>query len=201
MEKEEKDEQEVQETPEAEPEKEPQLTKEEIADLRKRADASSQNYERLKKEEEKRKQLEKEKKELEKKLKASESDPYSDDDDELKGQIADLSATIFKMKEESDFKEVLSAHPVIGEKREEFDEFREGYPSLSIEKVAKLFIFEKGLTDETTKRKGLEKGGQKRTTQQRDGMTSEEVKSLRENNYKKYRELVKTGKLKIVDDA
>ena len=202
MEEVKEDVQEVQETPEEEVEEEQSeetpLSPEEIADLKKRADASSQNYERMKKEKEARERIEQEKKALEAKLAASNADIYSDEDDGVKSQLAELTAKLTAMEEEKQMAEALLKYPAIKDKQEEFDEFREEYPGLSLSKVANLFVVEKDLF-EKPKRKGLESGGTTRTVPKSGKMTAEDVKRLRENNNKEYLRLLKAGKIDISD--
>ena len=65
-----------------------------------------------------------------------------------------------------------------------------------MENVVKLFLSENGLIE--SPRRGLEKptGGDR--TPPLMGMTSEEVKTLRETNYRKYEDMLMKGQIKIV---
>lgn len=171
-----------------------ELTPEKIAELKQRAEASSQNYERAKKAENAKKELEKE---IEI-LKAQRSD--DDLDGETDSKIAELRIELREIKEQGQMDKLLESYPVLRDKRQEFDDFREEYPGISVDKVAKLFISEKELDTKTSKRKGLEvaKGGQ-RVAPQSGKMSSTDVKRLRETNFKEYMKLIKNGKVEIAD--
>lgn len=180
------------ETVVVDPQKTPQeetvtLSKKEVDDLKHRADVSSQNFERLKAEEAKRK-------ELEGRLADLEGNPVlSGNDDEigkLRGDIAALKQNVARG-------EVLEAYPQLKEVWSDFESFRsaDDNKGMNLKTAAKSFMVEKGLLDPT--RKGLEKpsGG----TRQADPavMTAEDVKTLRETNYKKYSDMVMKGQIKL----
>ena len=110
--------------------------------------------------------------------------------------VKPLENTITSLREEIDLKNIQATYPMLKELSTDFDEFRKEYPRHKLENVAKLFLTEKGLIG--TQRVGLEKptGGPK--NQKTPGtMTTAEVKDLRENNYRKYVDMVKKGQLKI----
>lgn len=197
MDKEEKDLPEVQETTEEEveqtTEESQELTPEEVAELKRNAEVSSQNYERAKKAEQKAKEYEARIKELEA---LETTDEFDTDDDAVRKEVRELNKKLAAIEEKAQMETVLSQHPNIKEFAQEFDEFKEEYQGFPLDKVAKLFIAEKGI-NETTKRKGLEKAGGGTRTPSPDKMTSDDVKRLRETNFREYKKLLQSGKLKI----
>jgi DNA phosphorothioation-dependent restriction protein DptG len=179
-------------TPQPAPEPKPEsgvvLTKGEYEDLRHRAEVSSQNFERLKKEEEKRAKLEARIIELE-----SITVPSTVEDEELKKLKDELSGIKGKIVKA----EVIEAHPQLRELWSDFESFRElpDNKGMNTKTAAKAFLVEKGLLEPV--RKGLEKptGGDR--TPLSSGMSADEVKTLRQTDYKKYREMLKKGQIKF----
>lgn len=165
------------------------LTAEQIADLTHKATVSSQNFERAKKAENEVKELRAQLEEL-----ASINEVPSDDPDEdarkLKAEISDIKGKLAKS-------EILEAHPELKELWNDFESFRNEPENkgLQLKTAAKAFLIEKGILE--PKRKGLEKptGGQR--TPLSSGMSSEELKKLRETDFKKYREMLKKGQIKL----
>ncbi len=176
------------------------LTAEQIAELKSKADVSSQNFERAKKAEADKKALADKITLLEQQLASSNIDEFADPNEAVLTQLADLNAKFSALEEEKQLNSVLGKYPVLADKRTEFDTFRMEYPSTKLESVAKLFLSENDLLAETPKRKGLERaGGGQRTAPATGKMTSEDVKRLRENNYPEYMKRLKDGTLQISD--
>ena len=145
--------------------------------------------------EERNRQLEEENQLLRSSL-SHESDVFSDEGKVIVDKyVTPLQETVSTLTDQLALKDVYSAYPEISKLSPEFDEFRAEYKGISLDKVAKLFISEKGLAKPA--RKGLEKstGGQRvpLTT----GMTTEDVANLRKNDFKKYSEMVRLGQIKI----
>lgn len=164
------------------------VPKAELDDLRHRAEVSSQNFERLKKEQERSAELEASIAELQ-------AQPVlSGQNDEA---ISKLSTELADIKAKQARSEVLEAHPQLKEVWDDFEKFRadEDNKGMNLKTAAKAFLVEKGLLDKP--RQGLERptGGDR--TPVSSGMSVEDVKKLRENDYKKYRELVKKGIIQI----
>lgn len=159
------------------------LSPEEIADLKHRAEVSSQNYERAKKAEARLKELETNNVLLEE---------GSGDEEavKIKAELKDIKSKLAKT-------ELLESHPILKESWGDFEKFREDEDNkgMNLKTAAKAFMAEKGLLEPT--RKGLEKptGGSK--TPPSTNMTSEEVKNLRETNYRKYVDMLKKGQIKV----
>jgi len=152
----------------------------------------------LKEEREKRRELEDKLKELES-LRTSDSstEVYSDEGLALKTKIDSLEKELTSLRDERLFESVLTKHPEIKEAEADFKEFAKDYPVDKLDSVAKIFIVEKGL--DSKPRKGLEKtsGGGKRELS--SSFSTDEIADLRKNNYKKYLELLKSGKLNPKD--
>lgn len=160
------------------------MPKAEADDLRYRAEASSQNFERLKKEQEK-------VTDLEAQIIALKAQPNgSGQNDEAIGK---LEAEVASLKQSQAKSEVLEAHPMLKEVWADFEKYHadDANKGMSLKTAAKAFLTEKGLLD--PQRQGLERptGGDRIPPS--SGMTTEEVKHLRETDYKRYRELVKKG--------
>jgi hypothetical protein len=156
-------------------------------------------YDALHQERQKRKELEA--KLLEIKLKETSApepadETYSDEGRALKNQIDLLNAKVSSYEKKEEESKVYSSYPIIKDKKDEFQDYLEENPELSLEKAAKLFIFENNLsTAPVPERKGLERptGGSKKTSSK--GYTEEDVKRLRETEPRKYIKLIRAGKL------
>jgi hypothetical protein len=169
-------------------------TLEEIEDIKKRAEVSSQNFERLKKAEEEKARLIAENETL----KAQSGYTFQDDTDVL-AKVAKLEETILKAEIERKLTEVFEKYPVLADKKVEFDSYRTQFPTDNFDTVAKLFLAEYDLLP-APKRKGLEKpGGGQRTIPESGKMTSDDAKKLRQNNPRQYMKMVKEGKIQIAD--
>jgi len=174
-------------TPEDGEEKSP----EEMSDLVKKAEVSSQNYERAKK-------AEKELKEL-KKAQESLSDDAPYEVEATKGDLKTLEARLKASEERETRRELESRHPVLQDKKEDFDEFLEddAYASLPIDKAATLFMAERGLLNSSPERKGLEKATGGATTPPTSGLTQDDLKRLREEEPRKYIKMIQDGKINL----
>ena len=121
---------------------------------------------------------------------------YSDEGRVLKTQISTLEEKISRIEEEKNLEKLYNQYPLLREKSAEFSEFRmTEHPRAKIESVAKLYLVENGLLE--PKRVGLEKptGGTK--TPPTSGMAVEDIKRLRETNFKKYQDMILKGQIKI----
>lgn len=120
---------------------------------------------------------------------------YSDEGKILKKEIGGLKAELESLREEREVEKVKSQFPALKDKSTEFDEFRKDYPRHKLENVAKLFMAEQGLLEDIQPRKGLEKptAGPKNAIP--SGFSVEDVANLRRTNFKKYTELLMSGKL------
>lgn len=124
-----------------------------------------------------------------------EDEVFSDEGKALKKQITALTEKINSIEEDKNLQLLYAQYPVLKEKSEEFKTFREGYPRTKMENVAKLYLAENGLLEPV--RKGLEKPTGGPRVPITSGMTADDVKTLRETDFKKYQELLSKGLIKI----
>src|SRR3990167_6520161 len=120
-----------------------------------------------------------------------EDEVESDEGRQLKKLITEQNVRLAQLEREKIFDKVLAQNPLIAENKAEFEQFIEDDENkkLSLPKAATLFLAEKGLTE--TPRIGLEKSTGGDRVPATPGMTLEEIKDLRENNYRKYIDMVK----------
>lgn len=166
---------------------------EELNELKRRAEVSSQNYERAKKAEAKEKAL---LEEIE--LLKTQGSYVGFGDDQLSAKVAEIEQKLKAQEERVHLDGVLAKYPVLADKREAFDAYRADYPVEKLDVVAKLFLAENDLLTAQPARKGLEPArGGRRTPPDNGKMSSEDVKRLRTENYKEYMKLLRSGKLNI----
>ena len=120
---------------------------------------------------------------------------YSDEGRLLADRIARLEAREKAIEEERENERVINQFPVLKEHSEEFKEFQKDFPRHKLENVAKIFLADKGLLEPS--RNGLEKptGGSKNPPT--SDMTKEDIKNLRETNFKLYKEKLTKGLIKV----
>jgi len=121
---------------------------------------------------------------------------YSDEGKILLERIATLEARDKAREEQFELERLYVQYPLLKEKAEEFKKFRETeHPRAGLGSVAKIYLAEQGLLEPI--RKGLEKptGGQR--TPMTSEMTTEDVKNLRENDYRKYKDMLMKGLIKV----
>ncbi len=110
-------------------------------------------------------------------------------------EVTALQTQINVLTETLAMKDLVEANPSLKGKEVEFKEFRKTYPGVAIDAVAKLFISENGLT--TTARKGLESVGGGGGQPPKEGMSVEDIETLRKTNWRKYQKLLRAGKIKV----
>ena len=182
--------QEPQKTPEgaAEPKSEEENLN--VDDLKRKAEVSSQNYERAKK-------AELRVKELEKLIesKSSEEPEYLTDDEVTRKDVSEIKKELASFKENQTLERLGNLYPAIKEKSDEFEEFKMEYPGIALDKVAKIFVAEKGYVEQLKPRLGLEKptGGFK--SQIKSGFSHDEIKRLRETQPRRYEQMLRSGKI------
>ena len=127
---------------------------------------------------------------------STDDDVFSDEGRAIKSEVDVLKSTIEQMQDQQKLKDLHAIFPALKDKSDEFDEYRKDFPRHKIENVAKLFLTEKGLLEVAPERKGLEgtSGGGHRDPSP-SGMTADDVKLLRETNYRQYTKLLSEGKL------
>ena len=154
----------------------------------------------LQEERDKIKKLEEDKKQMEEELNSlkntTNDEVFSDEGKVLERKILDLNNKLAQIEEEKSFEKLYEQYPILKEKSEEFKEFRKTeHPKAKMESVAKLYLVENGFYEPP--RKGLEKPTGGPRTPMTSGMTSDEIKTLRETNYKKYSEMLMKGQIKM----
>lgn len=131
---------------------------------------------------------------------SSEGEIYTDEGKALQGDLKALKEEISSVKQENARKDVLISHPILKEKWDEFEEFREDPENkgMNLKTAAKAFMVENELLGSPEPRKGLEKstGGDK-TAPPSAGMTADEVSNLRKNNWEGYLKKVQNGEIQI----
>ena len=132
-------------------------------------------------------------KEAEDKLSNLTATPQTDETYSDEGRV--LSDKIKSLEDKIELQELQTKFPELKTLTSEFNEFRKEYPRHKGENVAKLFLSEKGILEPI--RKGLEKPtGGTRTTPSPE-MTADDVKRLRETDFRKYTDLLKKGLIKV----
>lgn len=119
---------------------------------------------------------------------------FSDEGKTLKRTIDTLASQFKSVEEQLSKERLFTQYPEIREVSDDFEDFRKEYDGFPLEKVAKLFLAEKGIT-KSPARKGLEKanGGNKAPVS--SGMSEDELKRMRESNPRKYLKIIKEGKI------
>jgi hypothetical protein len=126
----------------------------------------------------------------------SENEVFSDEGKIIvQKYVEPLKETIISLEDKIALKDLQIQYPVLKDLLSEFNEYRKEYPRHKLDNVAKLFLTEKGLIEPT--RKGLERQTGGTRTPSMSGQTAEDVKKLRETNYKKYQEMVRNGQIQI----
>lgn len=125
------------------------------------------------------------------------SDVFSDEGKVLQKHIEEQEEKIKSILQENAKKDVIIANPILKEKWGEFEAFHNDPENkgMNLRTAAKAFLLENGLLEPT--RKGLEKttGGPRIPVAQ--GMSAEDIRILRETNFKKYQEMLEKGQLKF----
>lgn len=165
------------------------ISQKEFDDLKHKAEVSSQNFERAKKAEGRAKELEEENALL---LSSTNTVPSEDNDrvKELENEVSQIKTDLTKSK-------VLETYPMLKDKWEDLESFRQlpENKGMNLYTAAKAFLIEKGLLD--APRKGLEDPSGGPRTPVKTSMSAEEVKALRESNYKEYIRMLNNGEIKI----
>lgn len=152
----------------------------------------------LQEERKKREKLEEEKRIMEEEINNPETtdEVFSDEGKILERKISELNNKFIQIEEEKSLEKLFSQYPILKEKSEEFNEFRKTeHPKAKLESVAKLYLVENGFYEPP--RKGLEKTTGGTRTPMTSGMTADEIKTLRETNYKKYTDMLMKGQIKM----
>lgn len=131
----------------------------------------------------------------------SDQEIFSDEGKLLQNQIKALEKVVLSSNSALVKQELLSAHPILKEKWFDFEDFcsKPENKGMSMTTAAKAYLIENELVSAPIRR-GLEKptGGNK-IPPKSDKMTSEEIKTLRTTNYRKYQDMIRKGQIKLED--
>lgn len=115
----------------------------------------------------------------------------------LQGEIQESNKKIFELTQENLRQSLIKTYPILEEKWAEFQTFYSipENAGMNLNTAAKVFLVDNGLL--SGRRKGLENptGGSKVAPS--TGMTLEDITYLRENNPKKYTEMLQKGQIKV----
>ena len=117
----------------------------------------------------------------------------SDEGKLIKGHVDSVVDDVRVIKEQLELERLYSRFPDLRDVAQDFEQFRADYRSIPLERVAKLFLSEKGLVQ--TERKGLEQASGGSKTPPKVGMSEDDVRRLRENSPRRYNHLLQTGQL------
>lgn len=124
-------------------------------------------------------------------------DAQSDEGKAILAKFNKLEEELAEVKHDKNKAEVLAANPILKDKWTEFEEFRANPDNkgMNLKTAAKAYLVENGLFD--TSRQGLEKptGGTRQPLS--TGLTSDQVKDLRINNFRKYQDMLQKGQIKV----
>ena len=120
-------------------------------------------------------------------------DITSDEGKALLKRLEESDKRILDLTKENQKKDILIEYPVLQEKWAEFEKFTSDPENtgMPLRTAAKAYLVENGLLDR--RRPGLENptGGERQPSNQK--MSAEDIKVLRETNFKKYQELLSKG--------
>lgn len=113
----------------------------------------------------------------------------------LKKQIDEQNAKLLKLTRDREMDRVVSTYPALQDKRDEFETFCADYPSnTGREKLAKLFLADIGLLEQTPVRKGLEHDRRgPREVGQVTKFTAEEIDRMMKNEPRRFNKLISLG--------
>ena len=124
-------------------------------------------------------------------------DMLSDEGKMLKAELNAMKAKLTSYEKDKEEQAIYSSFPSLKDKKDEFKEFVDDPDNsgIKLEKLAKLFLVENGMSSEVKPRKGLEKptGGQKANF--KSGYSQDEIKRLRENQPRRYQQMIQSGKI------
>jgi len=160
------------------------VSPEDLEELKKKADVSSQNFERAKKAEARVKELEL----------SDTNDSSSEFEDE---DVSKLKNDVTALQSELGQSKLTKKYPQLEETWEDFEKYHQDPENagMKLETAAKAFLVDKDLLG--TRRKGLEKATGGNKAPQTTGMSLEDIENVRKNDGPKYREMLKKGQIKF----
>lgn len=132
---------------------------------------------------------------------SDDSEVYSDEGLALKKELDSMRQQFEMLQSQSTLQQLYQQYPALKDKSAEFDEYRNDSDNAGVrlDKLAKLFLVDNDLLSDIPKRKGLEKPTAGEKVAPKSGLTEDEVKSMRENQPRRYEKLLRDGKLKPED--
>lgn len=127
--------------------------------------------------------------------KPSEEPEYLTDDEVTRKELLELKRKFASLEDSQALEKLSILYPAIKDKADEFNEFKADYPGVAMDKIAKIFVSEKGYTEQLNQKKGLEKPTSGSKSQHKSGMSQDEVKRLREDQPRRYQQMLRSGKL------
>ncbi len=118
-------------------------------------------------------------------------------DDEIRVELNRVKTQLHAITEDKALTDLQGKYPALKDKTEEFNEYRKDFPESKLDAAAKAFLAEKGLLQSVEPRKGLEKSSGGGRTAPSQGLSADDITDLRTNNFRKYRQMVTEGKIKI----
>lgn len=177
----------VEEVVEETPEPEPEVTDEPEEQEAPKPPKGYVPHEALAEERRMRKQAQVEAAEAEAKLNTlSSSEPGEEED-------SDLETRLERLEQET----VFTKYPNLEDKREEFEVFMEENTHYPLIAGAKIFLAENDMLE--PKRKGLERPTAGPKKPPKSGLSIEDIQNLRENQPRKYMDMIQSGKIKFDD--
>lgn len=151
----------------------------------------------LQEEREKRKQLEEQLKNLTTSDSSIEEEAVSDEGRRLAKKINSLESEISNFKGELAERDIVISYPVLKDKWVEFEEFHSlpDNKGMNLRTAAKAFLIENGMLE--APRKGLEKPTGGPRVPLSTSMSSEDIKTLRETNFRRYQDMLEKGQIKF----
>lgn len=121
---------------------------------------------------------------------------FSDEGKLLADKIARLEQDRDDERRQNQMTQVQLQYPAIKDKSAEFDNYLAENPGMRLEVAAKSFLVENNLF-ESQPRKGLERQTGGGRVSPKEGMSVEDITDLRTNNFRKYAQLLREGKIKV----
>lgn len=119
---------------------------------------------------------------------------YSEEGKVLKREISELHKKLSRVEEQRQLDSLMQQYPVLKDHSEEFDEFKEDYVGIDTAKVARLFLAERGyLHSAAPKREGLERATGPGDTPAVSKVSRDDIKRLREEQPRKYIQMIREG--------
>lgn len=113
----------------------------------------------------------------------------------LKREVGAVREELKNLKVQREEEKVFTQYPDLLTSQEEFDQFRSSYPGVALDRVARLFLSEKG-TLGTPERKGLEKpSASVRNLPDPDAYSASDIDRLMKNSPREFIKKIRSGEI------